>query len=917
MKNHYKIFIFFLTLCLSQGLLAQVSFTNMGSNLNSLPGGASYEDCAVDMNGDFLDDVVRVTNDGIYIDYQQPDGSFTQTEFLMTLQNYPTWSLCAGDIDNNGYNDLLFGGGSAVSFIYANADGSAYTEDFHSDYIFSQRSTFADIDNDGNLDAFVCHDVDQSHPYRNNGSGVLTEDQDLIETLNLAGNYAALWVDYDNDWDTDLYVTKCRQGSTSGDIERTNAMYRNNGDGTYTEVAAQIGMADNAQSWATVFEDFDNDGDFDAFIVNHDEQNRFMINDGNGNFTESIMSTGIAPNDLGAWENASGDFNNDGYMDILSELGSELYLNNGDMTFTGYDLPFDDGGIGDFNNDGFLDVVNGNALWTNDGNGNNWVKINTLGIFSNKNGIGARVEIHGAWGTQIREVRAGQSFSPMSSLTIHFGIGTATEIDQIVIKWPSGIETIIDNPSINTTHDIPEADCLLAESSIQVNGNVEFCQGGSVELVAPSGFSNYTWSNGETTQSITVTTGGNYNVIAEDSNQCVSLSNTIATSILTDDMPTISLAGDDKFCAGQTATLSTESTNNPVWSNNQSGQSITITESGTYFVETQGQCSNQSLTSNAITVEVIDALEPVVTDVVLNQPGPATITATGDNLEWYDSATGGTLIGTGNSYDIANLTSDVTVYVESHLIEGGQLQDGGKLDNSGGGGLPSTGAHSFFDATEPFTIKTVTVFVPNNSTESDRTIQLYDGDNNLLDELIIYLDYGLHEIDLDFEIPVGTDFSLRCLENDLYRNDSGVNYPYPIGDVGEITTSVYGDSYYYYFYNWKIQKESFECISDRVEGNASINTVSNDEIEGALTGVKVFPNPTKDQVNISFDALENMDLSVQLFDMTGREVKASESYTINSGSQNMRVNLKDIPKGIYYVQLSTNGRSIQQKVVVQ
>src|SRR5690606_31790695 len=125
-----------------------------------------------------------------------------------------------------------------------------------------------------------------------------------------------------------------------------------------------------------------------------------------------------------------------GYIDIFSELDYALYLGNGDLTFTPQTLPFNNGGIGDFNNDGFLDVIFNNNLMINNGNDNNWIKINTLGIQSNKNGIGARVEIHGDWGIQIREVRAGQSFSPMSSLTVHFGLGTSTSIDSIVIKWP-------------------------------------------------------------------------------------------------------------------------------------------------------------------------------------------------------------------------------------------------------------------------------------------------------------------------------------------------------------------------------------------------------------------------------------------------------------------------------------------------
>ena len=596
-------------------LNAQVSFTNQGSLLG--PATGSIEDCAVDMNGDNLDDVVRVVNAKIFIDYQQNDGTFDHVEYSVNTQNLPNWSICAGDIDNNGYNDLLFGGGSNVSFVYANSDGTAYTMDLQNEYIFSQRSTFADIDNDGHLDAFVCHDVDQSHPYRNDGNGNLSLDQTLIETVDQAGNYAAIWVDYDNDGDTDLYVTKCRQGASPGEPERTNRMYRNNGDGSYSEVGADTNMDDNAQGWATVFEDFDNDGDFDAFIVNHDFQNRLMRNNGDGTFTDVIAGSGIVADDLGAWENASGDFNNDGFVDIFSELSKELYLGNGDLTFTGQDLPFSRGGIGDFNNDGFLDVITSHSLMINNSNNNNWVKICTEGIESNKNGIGARVEIHGEWGIQIREIRAGQSFSPMSSLNAHFGIGTSTAIDSLVIKWPSGTRTKVDNPAINSTHIIPETDCLLDPSTLTVNGSTSICPGEQVEIFAPAGFDSYQWSNNMTTQSITVSEAGTYSAFLSNDDGCVSLSDAVTISIIVDEDPTVIVDGEDVLCEGQSVTLTASGGTNHIWSNNMTGQSIEVTESGEYFVLADGICSGIPLVSDTVNIEVLAAAPPAVDDIFI------------------------------------------------------------------------------------------------------------------------------------------------------------------------------------------------------------------------------------------------------------------------------------------------------------
>jgi len=464
------VFSIFSVLCLSVN--AQVSFTTDTSTLGPFSGAQS---CVVDMNNDHLDDIVRVNGSQVNISFQTATG-FTEQTFTPSpqQQNSPSWSIAAGDINGDGYNDLLLGGSQRVSFVYNNSATSFTADNSQTDYIFSQRSTMADIDNDGHLDAFVCHDVDQSHPYRNNGSGVLDEDQSLIVTADLAGNYAAIWVDYDNDRDIDLYITKCRQGSSHGDIERTNLMYRNNGDGTFTEVAASLGIADNAQSWATVFDDLDNDGDMDAFIVTHSggpiAANRYyrnnLIETGTANFTDIIGVTGISSNDLGAWENAAGDFDNDGDIDIFSELNNELYLNNGNNTFSGQSLNFDEGAIGDIDDDGDLDVVNGNTIYKNNGNSNDWIKINTIGVESNRNGIGARIEVTGSFGKQIREVRSGQSFSHMSSLTTHFGFGAPepgrANVDEITIYWPSGMIDIINNPTLNTTLVVTEGDYTLS-----------------------------------------------------------------------------------------------------------------------------------------------------------------------------------------------------------------------------------------------------------------------------------------------------------------------------------------------------------------------------------------------------------------------------------------------------------------------
>lgn len=103
------------------------------------------------------------------------------------------------------------------------------------------------------------------------------------------------------------------------------------------------------------------------------------------------------------------------------------------------------------NNDGFLDVQNGNTIYYNSGNSNNWLKINLKGVASNINGIGARVELYSNGVRQIRDVRSGEGFKHMHTLNVHFGIGQNTEIDSVLVKWPSGAVDIVVNPTINSS----------------------------------------------------------------------------------------------------------------------------------------------------------------------------------------------------------------------------------------------------------------------------------------------------------------------------------------------------------------------------------------------------------------------------------------------------------------------------------
>ncbi len=484
---------------------AQVTFSDATSSLNNATLRSGVAMAVTDMNKDGLDDIIRLDQgDDLEIEYQQEDGSFMLAALGDTSN---PWGIVIADTDENGFNDIIVGGvNDGLRYFNANDTGNAFTMSMlGGPAIFLQNANFVDIDNDGNIDFFGCHDNGLSSPYKNNGNGVFSYDLGLISAESTvvsdnSGNYGSIWTDYDNDGDIDLYISKCRQGVNDPmDGRRLNLLFQNDGNGNFIDVAESAGLLPMTQTWSTGFEDLDNDGDYDAIMVNHFVNHQIFENNGDGTFTDITSTSGIESQLLEVGfgiQIVLEDFDNDTYVDLLLTTTNgdhKLFYNNGDMTFTQATDPFStnnntniqSAAVGDVNNDGFIDVIAGYAngfnspsntndqLFVNDGNENNWTKIVLEGTDSNINGIGARVEIYGEWGMQVREIRAGESYGTQNSLTAHFGLGTATEIDEIIIYWPSGEVNTNEVAVINETiFAIEGEDVLDLEESALNNFNI-------------------------------------------------------------------------------------------------------------------------------------------------------------------------------------------------------------------------------------------------------------------------------------------------------------------------------------------------------------------------------------------------------------------------------------------------------------
>lgn len=456
---------------IEQAIVVPVSYTSQTiPTINS-----EYNICVVDMNGDGKDDITGVSRNNLRIHYQN-GSSFPYTDFPITgVSKMPSWSLAAGDYNRDGFNDLILGDYNGLSFWTSNATGTAYTSSTPGEYIFCQRTNFVDLNNDGHLDAFSCHDVDPNVYYLNNGAGGFTYYQSgnpgayLLGITPTGGNYASLWTDFDNDGDLDLFISKCSGPACE--------LHRNDGNGVFTDVSAlaQINITP-VQSWSSAVADFDNDGDMDILIgSNGSVKSMLFRNNANDSniiqpFTNITQGSGWDTNTSINRDYIAYDFDNDGLVDVLGS-GNKIMFNKGNGVFepTNYLGGMSVGAVGDLNGDGFLDILNGSTIKYAIPNGNKWFALSLKGIESNSNGIGARVEIYGAWGKQIRDVRSGEGFEFMSTLNVHFGLGSATQIDKVIIKWPSGkVDTIL-NPAINQYLNVVEGSYMLGTDKVNAS----------------------------------------------------------------------------------------------------------------------------------------------------------------------------------------------------------------------------------------------------------------------------------------------------------------------------------------------------------------------------------------------------------------------------------------------------------------
>ena len=481
------------------------------------------------------------------------------------------------DYDNDGNLDLLIvngstrehimQGGDPIVALYRN-DGKGHFKDVTASSGLARRgwgmgACVADYDNDGFPDVYVTA-FGPNVLFHNNGNGTFTDVTRLARVGDTRWSTGCAFGDYNRDGFVDLYAANYlafdeAKISKRGELPNCRFMavdvfcgpkrltgepdvlYRNNGNGTFTDVTQAAGVKDPGYyGFGVLFSDLDNDGWPDIYVANDSTPNLLFHNNGNGTFSEQGLITGAALSGDGREQAGmgvdAGDYNGDGFLDLVvtnfSHDYTTLYENSALGLFTdvayssglavgagrymGWGIGFVDidnnglldlfvanghiypevdrhglgttylerkqlfqnmgnkrfrditdqvgGGLllekssrgaafGDYDNDGDIDVVVINlddrpTLLRNDTvGGNHWVTIQLAGTKSNRDGIGARVQIDAGGSRQTTEVRSGGSYLSHNDRRAHFGLGTADRVERLQIRWPGGlVETVTGLP---------------------------------------------------------------------------------------------------------------------------------------------------------------------------------------------------------------------------------------------------------------------------------------------------------------------------------------------------------------------------------------------------------------------------------------------------------------------------------------
>ena len=408
----------------------------------------------------------------------------------------------AFDYDHDGYVDLLIGSyfqpinifdpppprffpenfetannGGGVTVFHNNGDGT-FTDASKRVGIQLSGWTLAlghgDANNDGWDDLYVACDFGTDHFFANNGDGTFTDKTASAIGFDTKKGMNAEWGDYDGDGRLDIFVTNI----TDDYMREGNFLWHNNGNLTFTDVSRETGTYDTGWGWAGKFVDYDNDGWLDLYVVNG------WVSAGKESYVPDIFATIVRPNvdfaDARNWppmgsKSLSGYEKKKLFHNVRGQLFEEVASREGvDSLRDGRGIA-----VADFDNDGRQDLFVTNAgaapyLYHNIGSAGpqaHWATFLLEGTKSNRAAIGAQLRATPGKRTQLSFVNGGNGFAAQSSQRVHFGLGDASGIDQLEVRWPSGQRQVFTDLAADRIYKLiegdPEVKPFVAKASVK------------------------------------------------------------------------------------------------------------------------------------------------------------------------------------------------------------------------------------------------------------------------------------------------------------------------------------------------------------------------------------------------------------------------------------------------------------------
>ena len=499
---------------------AAIGISHVYGNTNFMGGGMAWFDYNNDgwedlylAGGNLRDALYRNNGDGTFTEVGVAAG-------LNITNGFGTHAVTTGDYDRDGDRDVFLTTlNSWPNHLLRNNGNGTFTDvyleaGFGDDVAWSSSAAFGDYNLDGWLDLYVgnyvdnmaitydsigtvngfAHDCRPNWMYVNNGDGTFTEVSELLNTSADTGCVLAVtWSDFDRDQDVDIMIA-----NDFGEFIVPNQLLRNDQPGAFRDVSVSSNANIGMYGMGIAIGDYDHDGDLDYYATNIG-LNHLYVNNGDGTFSDGTAAAGVE--DIWVrdgfytvgWGTAFVDLDNDSWQELLVSNGhipaapfirndiynpNRVFRNNADGTFTDESVAsgLDDVGVArglaasDYDKDGDMDIVFGNidsyytpgedkvAFYRNElTGGGNWLGVKLVGVVNNLDAFGANVVIRAGGQSWIDEVSGGSSHGSQNSSILHFGLGSASIVDELTVYWPGGrtqvLEDVVPNQIITIIED--------------------------------------------------------------------------------------------------------------------------------------------------------------------------------------------------------------------------------------------------------------------------------------------------------------------------------------------------------------------------------------------------------------------------------------------------------------------------------